>query len=63
MSTWRTSEALKSVRQLEQHINQLTDEELEMCIRLENNVMRRETILKRLYREARKRARRKFSFK
>ena len=63
MSTWRISEALKSVRQLEEHISLLTDEELGMCIRLEDNVMRRETILKRLYREARKRARSKFSFK
>ena len=63
MNNWRISEALKSCRQLEEHISLLTEEELEMCIRLEDNVMRRETILKRLYREARKRARSKFSLK
>ena len=63
MSQWRISEALTSSRKLEEHISLLTEEELMRCIELEEGASRRETILKRLYREARKRARSKFSLK
>lgn len=59
MSTGRLAEALKTTRSLESRIYKLTDEELALALRLEDNVMRRPTILKRLQREMRRRARNK----
>ncbi len=59
MSTGRLAEALKTARSLESRIYKLTDEELALALRLEDNVMRRPTILNRLQREMRRRARNK----
>lgn len=59
MSTGRLAEALKTTRSLESRIYKLTDEELALALRLEDNVMRRPTILNRLQREMRRRARNK----
>ena len=59
MITGRLTEALKTTRSLESRIYKLTDEELAMALRLEDNVMRRPTILNRLQREMRRRARNK----
>lgn len=59
MVTGRLTEALKTTRSLESRIYKLTDEELALALRLEDNVMRRRTILNRLQREVRRRARNK----
>lgn len=59
MVTGRLTEALKTTRSLESRIYKLTDEELALALRLEDNVMRRPTILNRLQREVRRRARNK----
>ena len=59
MITGRLTEALKTTRSLESRIYKLTDEELALALRLEDNVMRRPTILNRLQREMRRRARNK----
>lgn len=59
MITGRLAEALKTTRSLESRIYKLTDEELALALRLEDNVMRRPTILNRLQREMRRRARNK----
>ena len=60
MSAWHISEALSSVRRLNNVIHQLTDEDLAHVIRLEEAALRRKSFLDRLYREARKRARKPF---
>ena len=57
MNEWLISEALSSTRQLEARIYKLTDEELANAIKLEEAIRRRPTILKRLQRETRRRAR------
>jgi hypothetical protein len=60
MTIWHVSEALTTVRRLQEVLPQLTDEELTKVIGLEEAALRRKTFLNRLYREARVRARKKF---
>ena len=57
MNEWLISEALSSTRQLEARVYKLTDEELGHALKLEEAIRRRPTILKRLHRETRRRAR------
>lgn len=59
MNEWLVSEALSSTRQLEARVYKLTDEELGHAIKLEEATRRRPTILNRLQRESRRRARNK----
>lgn len=59
MNEWLISEALSSTRQLEARVYKLTDEELSYALKLEEAIRRRPTILKRLQRETRRRARNK----
>lgn len=59
MNEWLISEALSSTRQLEARVYKLTDEELSHALKLEEAIRRRPTILKRLQRETRRRARNK----
>ena len=54
------SEALASVRRLGEVLPQLTDEEIKHVISLEEAAQRRETVLEKLYRELRVRARKEF---
>lgn len=54
---WFVSEALSSVRRLDELLADLTDEELTHLILLEESASRRKTVLDKLYREARQRAR------
>ena len=60
MKSWRISEALSSVRRLNEMIYQMTDEEINDLISLEESTLRRKSVLDRLYREARQRARKIF---
>lgn len=60
MREWFISEALSSVRRLDELLDQLTDEELTHLITLEEGASRRKIFLDKLYREARKRAKRPF---
>ena len=62
MSEWLISEALKTTRSLEERIYRLADDELERASELEQATLRRPTILKRLQRESRRRARNKQLF-
>ena len=57
MNEWLISEALSSSRQLEARVYKLSDEELGQALKLEEATRRRPTILKRLQREVRRRAR------
>ena len=59
MNEWLISEALQSTRGTERRVYQLSDEELERAIGLEKATRRRDTVLKRLQREQRRRARNK----
>ena len=59
MNEWLISEALSSIRSLENRIYKLSDEELAHAIKLEEATRRRPTISKRLQRESRRRARNK----
>ena len=61
MSEWRISEALTSVRRLEELLPQMADAEIEKLIALEEEAQRRKVFLDKLYREMRQRARKKFS--
>ena len=54
------AEALASVRQLQVVLPELTDGEIAHVIELEEAAQRRDTILDKLYRELRQRARKKF---
>lgn len=54
-------DALTSFRRLAEIIDHLTDQEVLHTIELEESVQRRSSMLDRLYREARKRARNKFA--
>jgi hypothetical protein len=56
MSTWHINEALSSVRRMLRVLDKLTDNELWEVIELEREGARRDTMLSRLYQEARKRA-------
>jgi hypothetical protein len=57
---WFISEALSSVRRLEELLDQLSDEEITSLINLEEETARRKVFLDKLYREARQRARKQF---
>lgn len=60
MREWFISEALSSVRRLDEVLDQLTDEELDQLIHLEETAQRRKVFLDKLYREARQRARKQY---
>jgi hypothetical protein len=60
MREWFIREALSSVRRLDELLDQLTDEELQHLIVLEESAQRRKVFLDKLYREARQRAKRPF---
>lgn len=57
MNEWRLTEALTSVRRLNAVASQMTEEEIIRAISLEEESLRRKSILDRLYRESRARAR------
>lgn len=57
---WFISEALTSVRRLVELLPQLTDAEIAHVIEVEEGAQRRDTVLTKLYREARQRARKQF---
>jgi hypothetical protein len=57
MNEWLISEALGSTRQLEARVYKLSDEELTHALTLESATRRRQTVLNRLQREVRRRAR------
>lgn len=59
MNKWRVSEALKSIRQLEERVYLLANDEIVKAIELEESTLRRTTILNRLNRELRRRQRTK----
>lgn len=59
MNERRISQALESTRQLEDRIYLLTGEELAKAIEIESATLRRETVLKRLLRDQRRRERSK----
>ncbi len=59
MNEWLISEAIKSTRNLEDRIYRLADGDLKRAVELEEATLRRPTILKRLQREVRRRARNK----
>jgi hypothetical protein len=56
MSAWHINEALSSTRRMLRVLNKLTDDELWEVIELEREGARRDSLLSRLYQEARKRA-------
>ena len=56
MSSWHIAEALASQRRLAAVLRDLSDEELNQVIRLEQLGSRRPTLLNRLSREAQRRA-------
>jgi hypothetical protein len=60
MREWFVTEALSSVRRLDELLDQLTDEELSKLIELEEAAQRRKVFLDKLYREMRQRARKEF---
>lgn len=57
MSEWGLIQALSSIRALETVVKTLSDDDLQQAILLEEASARRKTLLERLYREARRRAR------
>ena len=54
------AEALTSVRNLQAVLPDLTDAELKKAVELEEAALRRQTILDKMYRELRQRARKQF---
>lgn len=48
MFSWRTSRALDSYRQLLEVVEELTEEEVYYCLKLEVETQRRKTIIERL---------------
>lgn len=52
MKNWRTSRALESFRELVKVIDQLTEDEVYYCLRLEAGTRRRKTIINRLIHRA-----------
>lgn len=60
MRKWFVSEALTTVRKLVEVLPQLTDEEIAHVITVEEASSKRETLLDKLYREQRQRARKQF---
>ena len=61
MADWHVTEALTSVRKLTSVMSKLTDEEIAKVIKLEEAAQRRDTILEKLYREQRQRARKQLT--
>lgn len=55
------AEALASVRKLQEVIPKLTDDELKKAVGLEEAALRRQTVLDKMYRELRQRARKQFT--
>ncbi len=54
MNEWRVSEALVSFRRLREILPQMTEEEIIRAIALEEETHRRQSVLKLLYRQARR---------
>lgn len=52
MLSWRTSRALESFRQLQEVVEELTEEEVYYCLKLEAETQRRKTIIDRLVAKA-----------
>lgn len=52
MLSWRTSRALESFRELIKVVDQLTEEEVYYCLRLEAGTQRRKTVMERLIHRA-----------
>ena len=46
--SWRTNRALESFRELSKVIDQLTEEEVYYCLKLESESQRRQTLMDRL---------------
>lgn len=59
MNNWRVTEALISLRRLREILPQMTEEEIVRAIALEEETHRRQSILKLLYRQARRLSRNK----
>ena len=59
MNEWRVSEALISFRRLLEILTQMTEEEIIRAIALEEETHRRQSVLKLLYRQARRLSRNK----
>lgn len=53
MNQWRLNEALTSYRRLEEVVNEMTEEEVVRALALEEESLRRHSILQRLKRRAR----------
>ena len=53
MNSWRITEALVSFRRLKDVIHEMTEEEIVRAIALEEESLRRKSILDRLYRQSR----------
>ena len=54
MNEWRVSEALVSFRRLGEILPQMTEKEIIRAIALEEETRRRQSVLKLLYRQARR---------
>lgn len=52
MLSWRTSRALESFRELLKVVEELTEEEVYYCLRLEAETQRRKTVIDRLIQRA-----------
>jgi len=61
LNQWRMSEALLSVRRLDELLPSLTDAEIKQVIALEEAALRRKSFLDKLYREMRQRVKKQFS--
>ena len=59
MNEWRVSEALVSFSRLREILPQMTEEEIIRAIALEEETRRRQSVLKLLYRQARRLSRNK----
>ena len=59
MNEWRVSEALISFRRLGEILPQMTEKEIVRAIALEEETHRRQSVLKLLYRQARRLSRNK----
>lgn len=59
MNNWRVTEALISLRRLREILQQMTEEEIVRAIALEEETHRRQSVLKLLYRQARRLSRNK----
>ena len=59
MNDWRVSEALVSFSRLREILPQMTEEEIVRAIALEEETRRRQSVLKLLYRQARRLSRNK----